>query len=355
MNEKTYRGPLTRQQVINAVERRGCDAIPTYMLKFWGVGLREKYGQALSDLEAQFPDDICAVFYTEPGYDVSPNQNPEYRFGFKDYTNAERHSIQDAAVLLDDWDELDQLLEHFPNPWEPGNFDVVYEAAAHAGGRYKLGCFWRLFHERFWSIRGMENLMYDYFDSMENLKVLGWRLVEFYKVIIDRFAAAGFDGIFTSDDLGSQKSSMMSPEVFEELYLPLYKEIISYTHSKGMHFWLHSCGNNTPVMEYLIEAGLDVFHPVQRGCMDAQETYDRFGDRITFLAGLDVQDLLPHGTEGEIRGEIRRLKRIFNPTGRGMLMGMGNGVLTDTPFHNIEIALDEILADYIPGQKKTEV
>lgn len=337
------RKPLSRQEVIDAIERRGSKAVPAYMHKFWGVGLEEKYGDALKEMAAKYPDDICAVFYTEPGFDVSSNSNPEYRFGYKDYSvDGERHSIASMAVLLPDWEELDQFLDHFPDPWEEGNFDVVMKAAASADGRYKLGCFWRLFHERFWSIRGMENLMYDYYDAMDELKILGNRLMDFYKVIIDRFKDAGFDGIFTSDDLGTQAAPMMSPAVFEELYLPMYKEIISYTHEKGMHFWLHSCGNNTLLMDYLIEAGVDVFHPVQAGCMDYEETQAAFGDKITFLAGIDVQNLLPNGTPEQIKQEIRRMKRIFNPEGKGMLLGMGNGILTDTPLENIEAALEAI-------------
>ena len=342
------REAITRQEEINAIERKGCKAVPAYMHKFWGVGLKEKYGAELAELEAKYPNDICYVFYQEPGYDVSPNANPEYRFGFKDYSkNAERHSIQSTAVLLEDWDEFDQFMDHFPDPWEEGNFDNVIEAVSKADGRYKLGCFWRLFHERFWSIRGMENLMYDYYDAMDELKALGNRLIEFYKVIIDRFAEAGFDGIFSSDDLGTQVSSMMSPAVFEELYLPLYKEVIGYTHQKGMHFWLHSCGNNTALMEYLIEAGLDVFHPVQAGCMDPEETMAAFGGRITFLAGIDVQNLLPNGTPEEIKAAIRRMKEIYNPEGKGMLIGMGNGILTDTPLENIAAALDAIFEEQV--------
>lgn len=86
--------------------------------------------------------------------------------------------------------------------------------------------------------------------------------------------------IFTSDDLGHQHGPMMSPEIFRELYFPLYQEIIGYTHERGMHFWLHSCGDNTLLMDDLIEAGLDVFHPVQKGCMDEQETVRRFGGRL---------------------------------------------------------------------------
>ncbi len=79
--------------------------------------------------------------------------------------------------------------------------------------------------------------------------------------------------------------------------------------------------------------------------MDYAETAAAFGDRITFLAGIDVQYLLPNGTPEQIKEEIRRMKKIFDPDGKGMLLGMGNGVLTDTPLVNIVAALDAIFEE----------
>lgn len=338
------RQPYTKQEIINVIERKGDAKIPLVFHKWWGEGLYERYGDQLKQLEQNYPDDIFTAWYQEPGYDISSNENPSYRFGYRDdYADAERHSIGKAVVLLPDWDELDQFLADFPNPNEPHTFDDVKKYAINEkSDRYKLGCWWRLFHERLWSIRGMENLMMDYYDNMDGLKKIGKKILEFNKVIVDRFAELGFDGIFSSDDLGHQTGPMMSPEVFEELYLPLYRELISYVHSKGMHFFLHSCGDNTKLMEYLIEAGLDVFHPVQKGCMDMAKTSQKFGDRITFLAGMDVQDTLPHGTALQVRNEIKYIRDTFGKSHGGLLLAAGNGIMGDTPFENINAMLDEM-------------
>lgn len=338
------RAPYTKQQVTEAVERRAKDGrIPTFMCLWWGNGLVEKYGEdALKRLELEYPDDIIGVFYNTPEETVSNTSNPEYRWGFKDYTGKATHSIGKACVLLEDWAELDEFEKHMPDPMEPGTFDNVSQAVENAGGRYVLGCFWRVFHERFWSIRGMENLMYDYYDAMDELKRLGQILLAYYKRIIDRFAACGVDGIFTSDDLGHQKGPMMSPAVFHELYFPLYKEIIAYTHAKGMHFFLHSCGDNTLLMEDLIQAGLDVFHPVQAGCMDYVRTAEQFGSRLTFLYGIDVQHLLPEGSLKEVRdGIVTVAKTMYKPHG-GLLFAAGNGIMPDSPIENIETMLQTV-------------
>lgn len=336
------RPPLTRDQVIGAIERRGGGGIPLLMVKWWGIGLLDALGPALDELSARCPDDFCAEFYDEPGNEVSHTANPEYRFGYRDYDEDKRHGTGDAIDLLSDWADLDRFLAHFPNPDEPGSFDRVKEVAKNANGRYKLGGWWRLFHERMWAFRGMENLMIDYYEHMDELKILGAQLVAYYKKIIDRYHAMGFDGIFSSDDLGHQKGPMMSPAIFEELYLPLYSELIGYTHDKGMHFFLHSCGDNSLLMEYLIQAGLDVFHPVQKGCMDMRETAEKYGGRISFLAGMDVQHILVEGTPDDVRREVREMKSIFGRPDGGLLFAMGNGVMPGTPLENIEAALEEM-------------
>ena len=73
----------------------------------------------------------------------------------------------------------------------------------------------------------MENLMMDYYDNMDGLKIICRHLTDYYKVIIDRFKELDFDGIFTSDDLGHQSGPMMSPEIFEELYFPFIVRLLT--------------------------------------------------------------------------------------------------------------------------------
>ncbi len=337
------REPLTKAQVTAAIERRGGDKIPLVWHKWWGQGLEEKYGDQLETMASKFPEDILMVMHTAPGEDISPLADKSYRWGHKDdYSQAATHSIGESKVLLPDWGELQQFLDDFPDPQQPQAFDRVQRNLDQADGRYRLGGWWRLYHERFWGIRGMENLMLDYYDHMDHLKDVGRCLLDFYKVVVDRYAELGFDGIFTSDDLGHQYGPMMSPAVFEELYFPLYKDFIDHVHRQGMHVFLHSCGDNTLLMPALIEAGLDVFHPIQTGCMDARVTAAEFGDQISFLAGVDVQHLLPEGNADEVRTGVRDLiDSLYKPAG-GLLLGAGNGIMPDTPLENIEAMLEEI-------------
>jgi len=334
---------LPREEVIACVERKANGRIPAVLCCWWGDGLYKKYGAVLDDIQKDFPEDVFLSFFNAPGSAESTTDNPSYRWGYlPDYSSSERHSIGEAIVLLSDWEDLDKFLADFPNPDEPGVMDKVIESLPKANGRYKLGGFWRLFHEKLWEIRGMENLMMDYYDNMEGLQTIGRKLLDFHKRIAERFKELGFDGIFTSDDLGHQASAMMSPAVFHELYFPLYKEFIDHVHSLGMHVWLHSCGNNTVLMDDLIAAGLDVFHPVQKNCMDEEAIAIRYGKEITFLYGIDVQNLLPNGTKEEVQAEIAHMAQLFRKNGGSMIFAAGNGIMPDTPVENIRAMLEQV-------------
>jgi uroporphyrinogen decarboxylase len=111
----------------------------------------------------------------------------------------------------------------------------------------------------------------------------------------------------------------------------------------GIHWWLHSCGNNYGIMGDLADAGVNVFHPVQKHTMDEVKVVQEFGDRISFLAGFDVQQILPNGTPEEIRSEVRFLIDTFDRPDGGMCIAAGNGILPDTPLENIDAFLDEAL------------
>ena len=94
-------------------------------------------------------------------------------------------------------------------------------------------------------------------------------------------------------------------------------------------------------MPALIEAGVDMFHPVQKHTMDEQATVQEFGDKISFWAGFDVQHTLREGTPAQVREEVRFLIDTFDRPDGGLCLAAGNGIVGGTPFENIEAFLDE--------------
>ena len=98
----------------------------------------------------------------------------------------------------------------------------------------------------------------------------------------------------------------------------------------------HSCGGIRPFIPDLIEIGLQVLDPVQplAANMDSAELKREFGDRLTFHGGVDIQQVLPFGSQEDVEAEVRRRIRVFAPGG-GYILAPAHNVQADTPPANL--------------------
>ncbi|OQB40835.1 MAG: methylcobalamin:coenzyme M methyltransferase [Candidatus Latescibacteria bacterium ADurb.Bin168] len=324
--------PLPREEVIKAVERRKPARIPLVMAKWWGEGLGDQYGDRLREFD-RIPDDVGMLWWGP--LDVG-------KMGLS--WQAKSGAAHDSHCVIDDWNHLDEFIEKMPDPERDEAFSGLLEHAERMrkNDRYILFGWWGLFFERPWGLRGMENLMADYYEAPEQVHRLHSALADLYTGYIKR-AAGEFkpDGFWTSDDLGHQTQSMMRREQFDALLKPYYDRVGRACDEAGMHWWLHSCGNNTVLLPSLIDAGVDVFHPVQKHTMDEIAVAREFGGKIAFLAGIDVQHTLQEKTPEGVREEVRFLIDTFDQPEGGMCIASGNGIVSGTPFENIEAFLDE--------------
>ena len=325
--------PLPRQEVIKAVERRRPPRIPLVMAHWWGEGLYEQYGERLQTLSQAYPEDAVIIDldlsnYAEWGLPWSINQSGSY----------------DTRCVLPDWRQLDDFIACLPKAEADPRFAELrlHAEQAHVENRYLILLIWRLFFERPWEIRGMQRLLLDYYDAPDQVHRLNDALCGLYLDYLQRAVRElQPDGFWTSDDLGHQRQLFMHPDTFRKFLKPYYQRIGRFLGQHGVHWWLHSCGNNTPILGDLVESGLTIFHPVQKGTMDERAVAQQFGTRLSFLAGFDVQHILQEGTPDDVRREVRYLIDTFDRPEGGLCLAAGNGIVAGTPFENIAAFLDE--------------
>jgi uroporphyrinogen decarboxylase len=102
-----------------------------------------------------------------------------------------------------------------------------------------------------------------------------------------------------------------------------------------MHFWFHCCGAVTQILDGFAGIGMDVVHPIQPIAMDQAEVARRYRGKLSFLAGLDVQYLLPGGSVEEVVGGTRALIDAFDHEEGGCILAASNGIMPETPLDNI--------------------
>lgn len=324
--------PLPREEVVKAIERRCPARIPVIRAKWWTDELCKLHGEKLAQFD-RFPEDVGFVW-------IEPLQPEKMGLSWK----FETEGAHDSRFVLDDWAHLDEFIAKLPDPETDPRFDLLKAEAdrIRSEGRYLLFAWWRLFFEGPWGIRGMQNLLEDYYLAPEQIHRLHDALCNLYLAYLRRAVRELHpDGFWTSDDLGHQTGPFMRPKTFRTFLKPYYQRIGDFVKQNNLHWWLHSCGNNTPLLDDLIESGVNVFHPVQKGTMDDAAVARQYGERITFLAGFDVQHILPEGSPEAVRAEVRYLVNTFDQERGGMCIAAGNGITSETPLENIEAFLDE--------------
>jgi len=327
---------LTRNEVRYAVANKGVRR-PPLMIRMWiGGDCYDAYGDKLRNFVESIPEDIVRVGFRGAAGWEKPEDNPEYRWAIYDKPIDEDVKGIDSRRFLADWKDIDEFIEKMPDPDHPEYFEGAARTRNAQPDKFVAGVGFFCFYERLWTIRGMQSLLEDFLLEPDNLMRLINAVRDYHLKVIRRFGEAGVDAFYTSDDMGTQTSLFFSPEVFREFLKPAYKALIDEAHAHNMQFWLHSCGNITSIIDDLIEIGLDVIHPIQPFAMDAEATARRFGGRIAFMPGIDVQHLLPHCTPKEVEIGARKVIETFSGPGGGMVFSLSNAIHTDVSFENIE-------------------
>ena len=187
-------------------------------------------------------------------------------------------------------------------------------------------------------LRGMEMAALDLAASpdvaramLEQAGAFSLRLAE---AACDRFT---LDWLWTGDDVGGQQAMIMSPQCWRDLIRPQLARIIGAAKVKGLWTAYHSCGAIRPIIQDLIEIGVDVLNPIQCNCpgMDALELKREFGADLSFMGGVDTQQLLPKGTVDEVYGQTLRLLEGMTADGGGYILAASHLVPPETPLDNI--------------------
>ena len=167
---------------------------------------------------------------------------------------------------------------------------------------------------------------------------------------MDAFAKESeFFSVGTNDFVQYALAVDRTNEKVAEYYKPYHRRLWGRAKELAPHLkvQLHSCGAIEPLLEDLIEAGLDAVNPVQISCsgMDAAELKQKYGGRLTLWGGgCDTRDILPNATPDEIRRHVREQCGILNSSG-GFVFQQVHNIMANIPPENI-VAMFDAIAEF---------
>lgn len=144
-------------------------------------------------------------------------------------------------------------------------------------------------------------------------------------------------GLFVFDDMASTHTTVFSPAVFEQYFLPRYSKMIQTLKAAGCkHVFFHSDGNILPVMDLLLEAGFEGFNPLEpRSGLDLVKLRKKHGNRAVYFGGICNTEILQRRDKKEIERHVKPLVEL----------AQDGGVILGT--HTVAEDIDPHIYDYM--------
>ncbi|MHA1958931.1 MAG: uroporphyrinogen decarboxylase family protein [Candidatus Thorarchaeota archaeon] len=281
--------------------------------------------------------------YMKGGADFEPKTHPDgsidSEFGFRSKLIGGYWEI--VYFPWAEFTEIDEIEEYeWPDTEDPARMDGVVEWARylHEETDYvatgMVGGPWGVFEICAHYLRGFEPFLLDLAARKELAEAMMDKALEYAmdmnRVFLDNVGDY-LDIIQVGDDLGHQHGLLMSPKMYRDMIKGRHKKIYGDIHKRAPHVKMlyHSCGAVEPMIDDLIEVGVDILNPIQplaKG-MESKGLKKKYGDRLVFHGGIDLQEAMSSvGSIDDLKAEVDTRIEALAPDGGYIL----------APAHNIQ-------------------
>lgn len=218
-----------------------------------------------------------------------------------------------------DFTEVEQVEQYeWPDADDPSRMEGVIEWARHLHEETDyavvgmVGGPWGVFEICEHYMRGFDRFLMDLGTNRKLAEAMMDKCMQ-YALDMNRVLLEGvgeyLDIVQVGDDLGHQQGLIISPRMYRDLIKPRHKRIYGEIHRREPHIKVlyHSCGAIEPLINDLIEVGVDILNPIQPLAfgMDSSALKTKYGNRLSFHGAIDLQRAMAElGTLEDVRNEI---------------------------------------------------
>jgi uroporphyrinogen decarboxylase len=194
-------------------------------------------------------------------------------------------------------------------------------------------------------LRGIENFLMDMTIRPDFALALLDRVTEAINGLLRLAMLAGgkwFDMVeLPGDDYAWNLNTIISPAMFRKFIKPCLARLISTIkeYNPNTNVMLHSDGAITKLIPDFLDLGVDVIHPLEPlPATDIPAIKANYGDKVTFLGGIDISHAMP-GSQQDVIDEVERRLTQLAPGG-GYILAPSNHLQADVPPENVVTLFD---------------
>jgi uroporphyrinogen decarboxylase len=186
----------------------------------------------------------------------------------------------------------------------------------------------------------------DYLDDRDFVRELMDRIEEYTLPQVECVLEYPVDALFVTGPQCWKAGPMLSPSLHRELIFPRVEKVVRMANPKGVPVILHTDGDNTVFMDWIIKTGFAGLHPIEpmEGSYTIYNLKQSCGDKLCLFGNIDVAGVLSSGMPEEVRADALDHLRRLAPGG-GYVCGSSHDIGENVPFANF-VALAETVCSY---------
>jgi uroporphyrinogen decarboxylase len=176
------------------------------------------------------------------------------------------------------------------------------------------------------NLMGFEALMAAFIAEPELVRRLVELSVNINLTLAKEAARRGADFVWTGDDYASTERPFISPKMFRDFLYPGLKRVVGGFKELGLPVIKHTDGNITPLLEMIVDSGIDCLDPIDPlAGLNIGQIKRQYGSRLALKGNVDCAQTLTFGTERQVVEETRAVIRQA-AEGGGLILSSSNSI-----------------------------
>ena len=328
----------SKERVIGALEHKPLDRVPMFE---WLVDKKvvDKFipGGTFEEFSVKYTDAVMVELdYTKEVLSETRTRN-EWGIINEDTGEAHAFPVDGPIHSMKDLDKYEP-----PRADAPGRYDSIERAIEKYGDDKAVF----LHLNDIWSLPSRMMPFDDFIMTIIDDPVLIEGLV---KMTVDAqielakgAAKRGIKFVYTGDDIAYNSGPMISPAMFEDMFVPELNRIVKAYKDLGFYVVKHTDGNIMPVIDMLLGAGFDCIDPIDPiAGMDLAHIKKTYGDNVAIKGNVNCATTLVSGTVEETIAETKSCLEIGMP-GSGYIISSSNTIHASVNPENYKAMLETI-------------
>jgi len=148
---------------------------------------------------------------------------------------------------------------------------------------------------------------------------------DFVLTVFRAYSDCGAKIFLEGGDIAHKGGPMMSPKYFNKYLLPRYQEVSEAIHDWGGKYILHTDGDITSQLDFIVESGFDGLQCLEPPWVDPYLVKKKVGDKLCLSGNIDTKRILVDATKQEVEQAVANA---INAMGKG-----GGFMISPANFH----------------------